>query len=222
MKLEKRDCPLDIKIECEAGWSDVWFSYENTQLKFLISYCFNEQLDDLLETLYYLNPNFCDTSDPNERLFNDCKEVADKTGGVHYAYLSSSFMWNEEPSASRWTIKRDLIESNGKEWNYSFDLHIKIERLYYSDEKADEVFTFDVKYSDFCYAVAKAFTQLIKKYGFYGYHMSTYNQDLNLRYFLSIKSIALNNYDAVLLININDDGWASSLEKELELLQFDM
>jgi len=218
MKLEKRECPLDIKIECEAGWSDVWFSYENMQLKFLISYCFDEQLDDLLEILY----NFCDESDPNGQLFNECKEVVNKAGGFHYAYLSSTFMWNEEPSVSRWTIERDLIESEGKKWDYSFNLHIKIERLYDSDEKTDEVFTFDVKYIDFCYAVAKAFTQLIKKYGFYGYHMSTYNQDLNMRYLLSIKSIALNNFDAVHLTNINSDGCTSSLEKELELLQFDM
>ena len=79
--------------------------------------------------------------------------------------------------------------------------------------------------NDFCYAVAKAFTQLIKKHGFYGYHQSTYNQDFNMRYFLSIKSIALNNFDALEISDVKNehvDGWGSCFEKELELLLFDM
>ncbi len=226
MNLDKKECPLKIKIDCDAGWSEVQFNYQDKILHFLISYCFDEQLDDLLETLYYLNPNVCDTADPNERLFEEWKEVVHKTGGYHYAYLSSSFMWNEEPAANKWTISRDFVESGDKEWDYSFNLHIKIAKLTDPDwdaEKSPEVYSFDIKYCDFCYAVAKAITEMIKKYGFYGYHMSTYNQDLNMRYLLSIKSIALNNFEAVQLNNLpNNDGCASIFEKELELLMFDM
>ena len=91
---------------------------------------------------------------------------------------------------------------------------------------------FTVDGRDLCYAVAKACTEALKKYGFKGYLKSSGEQYLgdkiDLEMLLFIKAYALN------AMEVRDapkaweepDGWrhayASSFEKEMELLMFDM
>jgi hypothetical protein len=84
-------------------------------------------------------------------------------------------------------------------------------------------YEYNVRYKDFCYAVAKTCTEVLKTHGIYGYHHSIYEDDMHLRYLLFIKSVALNNFEARELTDMGDkNGEASSFEKEIELLLFDM
>ena len=97
-------------------------------------------------------------------------------------------------------------------------IHIEVDR---SEVK---VYDYEVPYSEFCYAVAKACTDMLKKYGFYGYHYSTYTQDLNVRQLLFLKSVALGSFKARELIELGEKehGEAADFGAELELLLFDM
>ena len=80
-----------------------------------------------------------------------------------------------------------------------------------------------VKTKDFCYAVAKACTEVLKNYGFYGYRYSTEYDYFILHQLLYIKCFALGNFEARELTDA-DDGYTkkTSFKKEMELLMFDM
>ena len=77
---------------------------------------------------------------------------------------------------------------------------------------------------DFCYAVAKACTEAIKEFGFYGYRYSTESQPIKIHQLLFLKAYALGNMDARDLTVVDEglDFCKSDFEKELELLLFDM
>lgn len=83
---------------------------------------------------------------------------------------------------------------------------------------------YTVRTKDLCYAVAKACTEVLKEYGFYGYRYSTEYDCFKLHQLLYIKSFALLNFEARELVSKNENEWAkrTSFEKELELLLFDM
>ena len=57
MKLEKRDCKMEIKlVPYGAGWTDVYFNIGDDNLYFIITSAWGEQFSKLLEVLYYLHP----------------------------------------------------------------------------------------------------------------------------------------------------------------------
>lgn len=87
---------------------------------------------------------------------------------------------------------------------------------------------------DLCYAVAKAYTEVLKKHGYYGYFMAT-GGDCNglgdiipMYMFLFIKAYGLINMEAREIQVVYEDrennerAVGSSFEKELELMLFDM
>ena len=97
------------------------------------------------------------------------------------------------------------------------------------------VFNYKVDGRDLCYAAAKAYTDAIKKYGFYGYYMSTggdcngHGDIIDIHMILFIKAYALGKMDMRRL----ETAWKSevsrwqgaertSFEKEIELLLLEM
>ena len=72
--------------------------------------------------------------------------------------------------------------------------------------------------------MAKAYTDVLKEYGIYGYHHSVYTQDLHIRYLLFLKAVALDCFDARKLTYYNEKGHGETtdLNQELALLLFDM
>jgi hypothetical protein len=84
-------------------------------------------------------------------------------------------------------------------------------------------YSYEVRYKDFCYAVAKACTDTLKEYGFYGYHNSTYHDDMKIRYLIFLKAIGLDCLEVrELTFHGPEKGESSDFSKELELLLFDM
>ncbi len=85
---------------------------------------------------------------------------------------------------------------------------------------------------ELCYAAAKAYTDALKKYGFYGYYWTTCrNEDgdtIVMHEFLFLKAYALNRLDVRELSTVwkGNKSWQSAegtpFEKELELLIADM
>lgn len=224
--LKKRDCGISMKlVPYGAGWTDVYLNIGEDKLYFIISAAFGDTFTDLLRILYFLYP---DNNDPeHEENFVDCWEglienneviaIAERFDQKSYPYISvpvrGKFRWNEEGATSHWIIERDPTLDT------DFDIKISI------DICRDETkhYEYNVRYKDFCYAVAKTCTEVLKSHGIYGYHHSIYQDDMHLRYLLFVKSVALDNFEARELTDMGDkNGEGSSFEKEIELLMFDM
>jgi len=94
-------------------------------------------------------------------------------------------------------------------------------------------FHYTVDGHDLAYAVSKAYTDAIRKYGFYGYYYSTGNSSdpgdvIDLQKLLFLKAYALDAMEVRKLktMQIEERRWPhaeeSPFEKEMELLLFDM
>ncbi len=93
-------------------------------------------------------------------------------------------------------------------------------------------FKYTVDGRDLCYAIARGYTEALKKYGFQGYLRSTGMQYLGdivaMEEFLFVKAYALDAIESRELKTVweRPKSWmsadSSSFEKEIELLLFDM
>ena len=138
----------------------------------------------------------------------------------------STVKWDEEGSVVSIRLSRrhnDSIE----EMTMDSDL-IDIEL-----DTSQNKFCYCVEGKELCYAIAKACTETIKKYGFMGYCFSSDDscrrgETIDLNKLLFIKAYALGAMEAreLHLLWREPKGWmnahGSSFEKEIELFLFDM
>ena len=106
----------------------------------------------------------------------------------------------------------------------------------YHRHRKGPMHTYTVEGRDLCYAVAKAVTDALKKYGIHGYYRSTGDSCdvcegdiIDPEHLLFIKAYALGALDARELTTIGQDdeifynyAEASPIQKEIELLLFEM
>ena len=227
-KFKKRDCNIKMEIKPYAGWLDINLKIENDKLFFSVSSVLGDSFTKLLHILYHFYP---DNNDPEFEEDVICyKGICDSVSGGDVSKIVENFdenqescvfydipykaelYWDEEGSYSKWIFEREPTLDN------DFDIKIDI----FICRVNEEHYSYKVRYKDFCYAVAKGCTEAIKKYGIYGYHKRVYEEDMNLRYLLFLKSVALDNFEARELKYDEKGDPCSSLEKELELLLFDM
>ena len=229
MKLKKRDCGMKMKlVPYGAGWTDVYLDIGNDSLYFVITSLWSDQFSKLLEVLYYLHPEqndpqenngvkywkaLCKMVDGKPEIIKISERCDDSAGLVRYVPHKAEFHWDEEGSSSHWIFTREPTEDT--------DFLLQIDICIHRGE--DKKYSYQVRYKDFCYAVAKTCTEVLKSHGIYGYHHSTYEDDINLRHLLFIKAVAL---DCVEIRTLKDNGdglgESTSFEKEMELLLFDM
>ena len=230
MNLQKRNCDINMRlVPYGAGWTDVYLTIAGDEHYFIISDVLGDQFDDFLSILYHLYPGnigdetgsddiecklACDEYIDGEyktvKIIDDLNEYQE-LGVFHDVPWKAHFTWDEEGNQSVWELERDPTE------DLDFELRISIEHN-------NRHFQYSVRYADFCYAVAKACTEALKKHGFTGYHKATYTQDFNVRHLLFLKGVALGNLDACKLTYYEEKGAGetSDFAKELELLLFDM
>lgn len=199
-ELKKRDCGIEMKIvPYGAGWTDVYLNIGEDSLYFIISAMAGDNFTHLLRVLYFLHPEHNDP-ECGENYFLHSEGIGE-------------FCWDEEGAYSKWHIER------APDIDGDFDIKISID-ICRSESRHYE---YTVRYNDFCYAVAKACTEVLKSHGIYGYHHSVYFDDMHLRYLLFIKCVALDNFEARALTDMGDkNGESTPFEKEMELLLFDM
>ena len=212
MNLQKRDCSIKIEFcNIEAGWLDAKIKFNDKEIKVISSYI-GPSIEVLLEAIYMIHPNSSYHDNSKYVKYTEIKGMAEGQEVDWNVPYKAEFYWDEEGSYVDWYFEHTPTLEN------EFDLNVKI----IASRRDTKEIKFTVSYKEFCYALAKAFTDMLKKYGIFGYHHSWYGGDVNFRQLLFIKAIAL---DADDMINTNiDDKYSvfSDLNKELELLMFDM
>ncbi len=212
-----------------CGWEDVYLNIEDISLYFSISTVEGSSIQQLLRLLYYLYPRQRDPIHADDLHYY--YGIREKKGGLPvverivdqlfdeplpYGFeeipAKGSFEWNEEGAKSLWTIIRPPT--------YETEFPITLQITLLRDQTLH--YTFSLSYKALCYAVAKACTQVIKTFGFFGYHQAVYEWDMNLRYLLFIKAIALDCLDTISLSSKAGRPFASSLQNELQLLLAEM
>ena len=208
----REDCPVKFEVlPREAGWADVNCCINAIEFtSYVATIWYTSIPTGLLETAYFFldydnrHENFLVETEEYEGVFvdNDGNEWADVPGKV-------GFVWDEEPSTYEWNISFDL------QYFHKPDamLNIIVKR---SSDSENKMYKFNVWLSDFAYAVAKCFTECLKKYGLNTYHFYTWTDDINIRQLLVVKAFAIG------LLSKGDDVLNLNFEDELKLLQLDM
>jgi hypothetical protein len=179
------------------------------------------QFSELVYAIYSLY------TEDNLRHYHKEKSLPPDTGPYPAPYYrtTSKIFWDEEGRIDNITLTRRHMNM-GRHLPDTLDqIEIDLD-LHYGRYK----YTVDGK--DLCYAVAKACTEAIKKYGFFGYaHSSDPDQNaaeqMDINWLLFIKAYALDALEIRIVRKVwenpdHDYASASSLERELELLLFDM
>ena len=209
MNLQKRDCPIKVKIEpLGSELLGVSFDFGSRKLTYTPSTAMGDQFGEFvcaLYTLYHENTNgrFDGHSEWKTREYhtNSNHRIQGTTVTVD---------WDGEGTYMILQMTRE-IDGNTILLRSSMD-YGKTYEEYLVDDR------------DFCYAVAKACTETIKQFGFYGYRYSTESEPIKLHQLLFLKAYALGNMGARELIVLDEglDCCKSNFAKELELLLFDM
>jgi hypothetical protein len=228
MNLQKRDCPLEIELIPQgAGWTYLYLTTGGERLFFKISNVMEDQFSDLVRILYFFTPKQDEPGFGNDDIDYQPHAYDIKTGKVT-AFLDdesprgvcidipcrAQFTWDEEPSFSRWVLEREPDDNP--------DFVVKVHIEHHRHDGLHE-YDFQFHYKDLCYAVAKAYTKVLREFGFWGYHVSTYHESICVHHLLFLKAVAL---DCLEIRNWtphpSGHGEVTRIEDELELLMFDM
>lgn len=188
-----------------------------------------DQFSSFLAAVYCLYNEGADFHRLHQRQWSrrfgcDPWEFPCKENGECY-YISIPITWDEEGRIVNVTLSRrsktDKVHSSGE------PDPIKV----VFDYRARH-YQYEIDGRELCYAVAKGYTEALKKYGFQGYLRSTGMQYLGdpieIDELLFVKAYALDAMEARELKEAwsRPNSWpsadASSFEKEMELLLFDM
>ena len=232
MKLNKRSCETRIRLTpCDGDFMRVHLRIGGDNHYFYPSCVMGTQFSSFLTAVY--------------SLYNE---------GYDEHRLHRRYTWREEDVYKTWEYPwQDGKDSYYKEIPVSWDgegpyWNIVLSRRSATEEvppigvpdpitikissTRDKDYQYTIDGRDLCYAIARGYTEALKKYGFHGYLRSTGMQYLgdNFRMdeLLFVKAYALDAMDVRELKEAwrRPKGWmradSSSFEKEMELLLFDM
>lgn len=209
-ELQKRDCNIIIKLTPSGNqYLHFEMTLDGDYFDFLPSSAVGVQFGAVVSALYKL---FIEDLDGENAGWGKRDYLSDDDHVIYTVVTKES--WDNEGADIDIIFSRKISDKI----DYETDM-MSIEFRSY-----DEVLKkYTVKTKDFCYAVAKACTEVLKNYGFYGYRYSTEYDYFILYQLLYIKCFALENFEARELIESDDkSARITSFEKEMELLMFDM
>lgn len=205
MTIQKRDCGIKMKFrELKAGWLYMEFDIENKHFEFKSSYCLGNGIEDLISIIYNLNPKR-QGFEYDDRINSTDNDIP----------ISAQVSLCEEGSWINWKFERE----DTKEIDCNLTIYLTVDR---GGDGEEQNYKFIVRYKDFCYALAKACTEMLKGYGIVGYWQSYWRQGFPLREFLEIKAIALDDFSYIDTVYDENNGERSNLNKEIEFLLLDM
>ncbi len=229
MEWQKRDCPIKMEVVAYgAGWEDITLDICGKHHWWSVSGCSGDGFGALVESLYALYP-YQTYDQAEEHWLSECDEYVAVNNGHDVTYRpredndsayvslpkSAAFLWDLEGRNVNWKITRES--------GYSKDFKLTIE-IKEGDEDESSMSRYEVLYSDLCYAVGKALTDVVKKHGFAGFHTSVWECDINIRHLCFLKACGMGKPDVLQPVESNEKGAGaiSSFIDELELLIFDM
>ena len=209
MNLQKRDCEIKAHIEpLGAELLDISFDFSDSKLGFTPSSVMGCQFGDFICALYTLyheksNERFDGHNEWHKRKYHANKDHIIQATTV-------TVEWDDEGTYMILEMTKPV------------DGDIILLRA--STDYGKTYNEYNVNDRDFCYAITKAYTEALKKFGFYGFRYSTEGEPVMIHQLLFLKAYALGNMDARELIVVDEmlDCCKSSFEKEIELLLFDM
>ena len=243
MKLQKRDCPLDIRVFPRgAGWTDItWFVPDKMSEPLVFTASdIGCSIGGFACALYYMNPsryecghasNIIECVDYQYNLDVERYEIyrygeKHPPGMLTEFPIIARFHWDEEPGGSQWTLSREPPDKPNNDIEFTVHMHIALSR-YRGGQFSREFdyaieFDYEFLYSDLCYAVGKAITDIVKRYGLYGFYHSTHDR-VELVHLIALKAVALGCNELCDLEYLKcGNGEASDFTYETELLLFDM
>ena len=232
LKLNKRDCNIRIRLTpIGADFMQVHFRIGKDNHYFYPSCVMGDQFSSFLTAVYCLYSEGYNYHDLHNRQwtrrFGYEFETPNEKNGNRY-FKSIPITWDEEGRIdtivlSRGSAKQDCFFIAPQGIADPIGVKISYKR---------GIFQYTVDGRDLCYAIAKGYTEAIKKYGFQGYLRSSGSQYLGDRFemeeLLFVKAYALDAMESRELKTAWEDpkGWmragASPFQKEIELLLFDM
>ncbi len=230
LKLNKRNYQTRIRLTpIGADFMQVHFRIGGDNHYFYPSCVMGDQFSSFLTAVYCLYNEGFDYHRLHRRLWKrrfgvDPWEYPTDENGKCF-YKSIPITWDEEGRIIDITLSRRSADEEVLPENVSDP--IKIEFLYSGGR-----FQYTIDGRELCYAVARGYTEAVKKYGFQGYLRSTGQQYLGdyfeMEELLFVKAYALDAMEARELKEAwrRPKNWrsadASSFEKEMELFLFDM
>ena len=232
LKLNQRICEIRVRLTpIGADFMQVHFRIGGDNHYFYPSCVMGDQFSSFLTAVYCLYNEGYDYHQLHMRQWKrryGCEfQAPSKENGDRY-FRSIPILWDEEGrtidvTLSRYCAKGDCFSIVPE----GLPDPINVEFSYNKG-----VFRYTVDGRDLCYAIARGYTEALKKYGFQGYLRSTGMQYIGdtfeMEELLFVKAYALNAMEARELKTAweHPRGWmgaqASSFEQELELLLFDM
>ena len=210
MELKKRDCSVKIKLEpIGAYYLSVHFDFYGNEISFEPSSAVGVQFGDFLCALYTL---YCENGEGHDEW--RLREYHTEEGSNHVIGITTTVDWDNEGEIMTIEMTKNY------EGEKTADLFFRITTDY--GKTYNEFF---VNEKDFCYAVAKACTEVLKEYGIYGYRYSTEYDNINLNHLIFIKAYALDCLEVRDFKNVIDKHTSTGktdFNKEMELLLFDM
>lgn len=231
LNLKKRKCNIRIRLTpLGADFMRVHFKIGKDNHYFFPSCVMGDQFSSFLTAVYCLYNEGYDFHRlhfrHNEKSCGKFQTPSSENGNCYF--LSIPVCWDEEGRIVNVLISR---RSSANEF---FSIKSKGVpdpiQLEFSYKKGNFKYTVDGR--DLCYAVARGYTEALKKYGFQGYLRSTGNQFLGDNFIMDellfVKAYALDAMDTRVLKIAweRPKSWMSadksSFEDEIKLLLFDM
>ena len=205
MELKKRDCNIKIRIEPLGAYlMEVVFDFGDSKLEYMPSSAMSGQFGDFVSALYTLYTEGFDGH-------NDWHQKEYHSNGDHRVCATTTkVLWDAEGTCMEIEMYKEV---NGdtirirtrKDFRKTYNEYIVNDR-------------------DFCYAVSKACTEAIKRFGFYGYQYSTGGDLIQMHQLLFLKAYALGKMQArqLKVLDKDYDCRKSNFEREMEIFLFDM
>ena len=232
LKLNKRECGISIElIPSGADFLEVVWHIDDDSHMFWASSAMGDQFNSFVEAVYKLYAEGTDSHESNRRA----------------SHRAKFFYSEEDDSLRKGEVKvQTHVNWNGERYSWTgitFSRKFDDGKVSKGEDIVEIIicttetqkYTYFVDGRDLCYAIAKAYTETIKKYGFYGYYATTggdcngIGDAIDIHMLLFIKAYALGAMEVrELEVAWKDTNsrWKrarrTSFEKEMELFLFDM
>ncbi len=227
LKLNKRNCSIRIRLTpCGNNFQKIEWKIKRDRHIFRPSAAIYGQFSSFVTAVYCLYSENTDQHTSSRQSLHQYQHIWHRESPCEHDTIIAKVCWEEEGRYDEIWLLRRCIDGKAPTPDQPDPIAI---RIYY----AGKTFRYTVDARDLCYAIAKAATSALKKYGFRGYFSSSgsdvcFGDAINIEQLLFLKAYALDALDVRELKTIwkKPKSWmraeGTSFDDEIKLLLFDM